>query len=131
MAAVTVPGDVLVRRPPRVLGARQSPKTSPVYPQLISCYLPGYTPTRRPTAHRTLIGAARESSARWKSGPDSHEAVTELWNAVRASVSSPTDDGLPALGRLERSAATTGGRVRILLRELFVSADGLDEASWG
>ncbi|MFE3379461.1 UvrD-helicase domain-containing protein [Streptomyces anulatus] len=131
MAAVTVPEDVLVRRPPRVLGARQSPKTSPVYPQSISCYLPGYTPTSRPTAHRTLIGAARAASARWKSGPDSHEAATELWNAVRASVSSPTGDALPALGRLERSMATTGGRVRILLRELLVNADEFDAASWG
>lgn len=131
MAAVTVPEDVLVRRPPRVLGARQSPKTSPVYPQSISCYLPEYTPTSRPTAYRTLIGAARAASARWKSGPDSHEAATELWNAVRASVSSPTGDGLPALGRLERSMATAGGRVRILLRELLVNANEFDAASWG
>ncbi|MFE9456452.1 UvrD-helicase domain-containing protein [Streptomyces californicus] len=131
MAAVTVPEDVLLRRPPRVLGARQSPKTSPVYPQSISCYLPGYTPTSRPTAHRTLIGAARAASAKWKTGPDSHEAATELWNAVRASVSSPTSDGLPALGRLERSMATTGGRVRILLRELLLNANEFDEASWG
>ncbi|MFJ2080753.1 UvrD-helicase domain-containing protein [Streptomyces anulatus] len=131
MAAVTVPEDVLVRRPPRVLGARQNPKTSPVYPQSISCYLPGYTPTSSPTAHRTLIGAARAAGVRWKSGPDSHEAATELWNAVRASVSSPTGDGLPPLGRLERSAATTGGRVRILLRELLLNANEFDEASWG
>ncbi|MFD8542128.1 UvrD-helicase domain-containing protein [Streptomyces rubrogriseus] len=131
MAAVTVPEDVLVRRPPRVLGARQNAKSSPVYPQSISCYLPGYMPTSRPTAHRTLIGAARAASARWRTGPDSHEAATELWNAVRASVSSPTGDGLPPLGRLERSAATTGGRVRILLRELLLNADGFDEASWG
>ncbi|MFJ7423656.1 UvrD-helicase domain-containing protein [Streptomyces uncialis] len=131
MAAVTVPEDVLVRRPPRVLGARQNPKTSPVYPQSISCYLPGYTPTSTPTAHRTLIGAARAASARWKTGPDSHEAATELWNAVRASVSSPTGDGLPALGRLERSMATTGGRVRILLHELLLNAHEFDAASWG
>ncbi|MFD5256816.1 UvrD-helicase domain-containing protein [Streptomyces bobili] len=131
MAAVTVPEEVLVRRPPRVLGARQNPKTSPVYPQSISCYLPGYTPTSRPTAHRTLIDAARAASARWRSGPDSHEAAMELWNAVRASVSSPTGDGLPALGRLERSMATAGGRVRILLRELLVSANEFDAASWG
>lgn len=130
MAAVTVPEDVLVRRPPRVLGARQTPKTSPVYPQSISCYLPGYTPTSRPTAHRTLIDAARAASARWRSGPDSHEAATELWNAVRASVSSLTGDGLPAFGRLERSAATTGGRVRLLLRELLVNADEFDAAGW-
>ncbi|MFG2592352.1 UvrD-helicase domain-containing protein [Streptomyces sp. NPDC048438] len=131
MAAVTVPEDVLVRRPPRVLGARQNPKTSPAYPQSITCFLPGYTPTSRPTSHRTLIGAARAASARWKSGPESHEAATELWNAVRASVSSPTDDGLPALGRLERSMATTGGRVRILLRELLLNAYEFDGASWG
>ncbi|MER5948973.1 UvrD-helicase domain-containing protein [Streptomyces sp. NPDC001904] len=130
MAAVAVPEDVLVRRPPRALGARQNPKTSPVYPQSISCYLPGYTPTSRPTAHRTLIDAARAASARWRTGPDSNEAATELWNAVRASVSSPASDGLPALGRLERSMATTGGRVRILLRELLLNADEFDAASW-
>ncbi|MFK4066583.1 UvrD-helicase domain-containing protein [Streptomyces sp. NPDC029674] len=130
MAAVTVPEDVLVRRPPRVLGARQNPKTSPVYPQSISCYLPGYTPTSRQTAHRTLIGAARAASARWRTAPDSHEAATELWNAVRASVSSTTGDGLPALSRVERSMATTGGKVRILLRELLLNADGFDAASW-
>ncbi|MEU5833003.1 UvrD-helicase domain-containing protein [Streptomyces diacarni] len=131
IAAVAVPEDVLVRRPPRVLGARQSPKSSPVYPQSISCYLPGYTPTSRPTAYRTLIGAARAASARWRTGPDSHEAATELWNAVRASVSSPTGEDLPTLGRLERSAATTGGRVRSLLRELLLNAHGFDQASWG
>ncbi|MFF8657518.1 hypothetical protein [Streptomyces huasconensis] len=131
MAAVTVPEDVLVRRPPRVLGARQNPKTSPVYPQSISCYLPDYTPTSRPTAHRTLIDAARAASAQWRAGSDSHEAATELWNAVRASVSSPNGDGLPALGRLERSVATTGGSVRILLRELLVNADEFDAAGWG
>ncbi|MYU47574.1 hypothetical protein GTV15_04550 [Streptomyces sp. SID7803] len=68
MAAVTVPPeDVLVRRPPRVLGARQNPKTSTVHTQSIFCYLPGYPPDQHP---RTLIGAARAASARWNAGPD-------------------------------------------------------------
>ncbi|WP_326733959.1 UvrD-helicase domain-containing protein [Streptomyces sp. NBC_01022] len=130
MAAVTVPEDILERCPPRVLGARQSPRTSPVYPQSISCYLPGYTPPGRPTAHRTLIDAVRAAGTQWRSGPDSHEAATELWNAVRASFTSPTGEGLPALGRLERSVATPGGRVRILLREILVNADVFDAAGW-
>ncbi|WP_405535165.1 UvrD-helicase domain-containing protein [Streptomyces sp. NBC_00075] len=131
MAAVIVPEDVLLRRPPRVLGARQGRGGSQAYPQSISCYVPGYTPPGRPTAHRALIDAARAAGTQWRSGADSHEAATELWNALRASFTPLTGEGLPALGRLERSAATPGGRVRILLRELLFHAAAFDEAGWG
>lgn len=131
MAAVIVPEDILLRRPPRVLGARQGRGGSQAYPQSISCYVPGYTPPGRPTAHRALIDAARAAGTQWKSGADSHEAATELWNALRASFTPLTGEGLPALGRLERSAATPGGRVRILLRELLAHGSAFDEAGWG
>ncbi|MCX5075467.1 UvrD-helicase domain-containing protein [Streptomyces sp. NBC_00513] len=131
MAAVIVPEDVLLRRPPRVLGARQGRGGSQAYPQSISCYVPGYTPPGRPTAHRALIDAARAAGAQWRSGADSHEVSTELWNALRASFAPLTGEGLPALGRLERSGATPGGRVRILLRELLVYGAAFDEAGWG
>ncbi|MER6081311.1 UvrD-helicase domain-containing protein [Streptomyces sp. NPDC001833] len=131
MAAVIVPEDVLLRRPPRVLGARQGRGGSQAYPQSISCYVPGYTPPGRLTAHRALIDAARAAGTQWRSGADSHEAATELWNALRASFTPLTGEGLPALGRLERSAATPGGRVRILLRELLVHAAAFDETGWG
>ncbi|MFJ3019554.1 UvrD-helicase domain-containing protein [Streptomyces tendae] len=131
MAAVIVPEDVLLERPPRVLGARQGPGNSQAYPQSISCYVPGYTPPDRPTAHRVLVDAARAAGAQWRSGAESHEAATELWNALRASFVPLTGEGLPALGRLERSAATPGGKVRILLRELLAHAATFDEASWG
>ncbi|GAA2980126.1 hypothetical protein JCM13580A_24590 [Streptomyces drozdowiczii] len=127
MAAVTVPEDVLVRRPPRVLGARQNPKTSTVHTQSIFCYLPGYPPTSTPHPDRRGPRGKRPVER----GPGRHEAATKLWNAVRASVSSPTSDGLPALGRLERSIVTIGGRVRILPRELLFNADEFDAASWG
>ncbi|QWQ43714.1 UvrD-helicase domain-containing protein [Streptomyces sp. YPW6] len=131
MAAATVPEDVLLRRPPRVLGARQGRGGSSAYPQSISCYVPDYTPPGRPTAHRALIDAVRAAGTQWTSGADSHEAATELWNALRASFAPLTGEGLPALGRLERSAATPGGRVRILLRELLVHGAAFDEAGWG
>ncbi len=131
MAAVIVPEDVLLGRPPRVLGARQGRGGSQAYPQSISCYLPGYTPPGRPTAHRVLIDAARAAGTQWRSGVDSHEAATELWNALRASFTPLTGEGLPTLGRLERSAATPGGKVRILLRELLTHGATFDEASWG
>lgn len=131
MAAVIVPEDILLRRPPRVLGARQGRGGSQAYPQSISCYVPGYTPPGRPTAHRVLIDAARAAGTQWRSGADSHEAATELWNALRASFTPLTGEGLPALGRLERSAATPGGKVRILLRELLTHGATFNEASWG
>ncbi|GAA4658560.1 hypothetical protein GCM10023347_07270 [Streptomyces chumphonensis] len=131
MAAATVPEDILLTRPPRVLGARQDRGSSAAYPQSISCYVPGYTPAGRPTARRALIDAARAAGTQWRSGADSHQATTELWNAIRSSFIPLTGEGLPALGRLERSAASPGGRVRILLRELLVHGDALDEAGWG
>ena len=130
MAAVIVPEDVLLRRPPRVLGARQGRGGSQAYPQSISCYVPGYTPPGRPTAHRALIDAARAAGTQWRSGGDSHEAATEMWNALRASFTPLTGEGLPALGRLERSPATPGGKVRILLRELLVHGPAFDEVGW-
>ncbi|MBJ6622157.1 UvrD-helicase domain-containing protein [Streptomyces sp. DHE17-7] len=85
MAASIVPEDTLLRRPPRVLGARQGRGNSQAYPQSISCYVPGYTPPGRPTAHRLLVDAARAAGSQWRSGADNHEAATELWNALRAS----------------------------------------------
>ncbi|MFJ3975899.1 UvrD-helicase domain-containing protein [Streptomyces sp. NPDC090021] len=130
MAAATIPEDVLLRRPPRVLGARQAPGTSKAYPQSISCYVPGYTAPGRPTAHRALIDAVRTAGTQWRSGQNSHEATTELWNALRASFTPLTGEPLPALGRLERSATTPGGRIRILLRELLVHGTTFGEASW-
>ncbi|CAO5179681.1 UvrD-like helicase ATP-binding domain-containing protein [Frankia sp. AiPs1] len=131
MAAAIVPEDVLSRRPPRVLGARQGRGSSQVYPQSISCYVPGYTPPARSSASRALIDAARAAGAQWRSGADSHEAADELWNAVRASFTPPTGEGLPTLGRLERSATTPGGKVRILLRELLAHTAMFDEVNWG
>lgn len=53
-----------------------------------------------------------------------------MWNALRASFVPLTGEGLPALGRLERSAATPGGKVRILLRELLTQGATSGEASW-
>ncbi|MFI0942716.1 UvrD-helicase domain-containing protein [Streptomyces sp. NPDC021020] len=131
MAATILPEDVLLRRPPRVLGARMNPGSSPARPQSISCYLPGYTPPGRPTAHRALIDAARAAATQWRSGADNQETAAELWNALRASFTPLTGEGIPALGRLERSAATPGGRVRILLRELLAHGTTFDEANWG
>ncbi|MEU2462383.1 UvrD-helicase domain-containing protein [Streptomyces sp. NPDC012473] len=130
MAAASIPVEALHRRPPRVLGARQDPGTSDAYPQSISCYVPGYSPPGRPTAHRALIDAARAAATRWSSGADSQAAATELWNALRTSYTPVIGEGLPALGRLERSGATPGGRVRSLLRDLLVNGAVFDEANW-
>lgn len=130
MAAAIVPEDLLLRRPPRVLGARQSPGTRQIYPQSISCYVPGYAPPGRSTAHPALIDAARAAGTQWRSGADSPDAANELWNAVRGSFPLPAGEGLPTLGRLERSATTPGGRVRILLRELLAPGVTFDKANW-
>ena len=110
MAASIAPEDILLRRPPRVLGARQGRGNSQAYPQSISCYVPGYTPPGRPTTHRVLVDAARAAGTQWSSGADSHEAATELWNALRAFFVPVSGEGLPALCRLDRSAATPGAR---------------------
>ncbi|MCK9876970.1 UvrD-helicase domain-containing protein [Frankia sp. Ag45/Mut15] len=130
MAAAIVPEDVLLRRPPQVLGARQRPGSSPHNPQSISCYVPGYTPPGRPTAHDTLIDAARAAGTKWRSDTDNHEGANELWNAVRASFTPLTGERLPSLGRLDRSAETPGGRIRILLRELLAHTAPFEKANW-
>lgn len=56
--------------------------------------------------------------------------ATELWNALRASFTLRTGEGLPALGRLERSASSPGGRVRIMLRNFLAHGPTFDEANW-
>ncbi|MGI5397150.1 hypothetical protein [Streptomyces sp. CA-251251] len=94
MAASIVPEDILLRLPPGVLGARQGRGISQAYPQPISCYVPGYIPPGRLTAHCVLVDAARAAGIQWRLGADRHEAAAELWNAVRASFVALTGEGL-------------------------------------
>jgi hypothetical protein len=43
MAAATVPRQLLLDNPPRVLGARLIPEGAKAFPQSLSCYVPGFT----------------------------------------------------------------------------------------
>jgi hypothetical protein len=117
MAAAAVPRHLLLDNPPRVLGARLTPRGAKAFPQSVSCYVPGFT-TMSAEATGSLITATRTAQALRKSG-DNHAAVTLLWNAVRGTARLATSGGLPPLRRLERDPATAGGRARLLLHDLL------------
>ncbi|MBK3562706.1 UvrD-helicase domain-containing protein [Streptomyces sp. MBT62] len=119
MAAVTVPRQLLLDNPPRVLGARLTPGSAPAFPQSISCYVPGFTITPVQAAG-SLITATRTAQELRQSG-DSHAAVTLLWNAIRDVARLASSGGLPTLRRLDRDPTTVGGRARLLLHDLLTS----------
>ncbi|MEU8556256.1 MULTISPECIES: UvrD-helicase domain-containing protein [Streptomyces violaceoruber group] len=119
MAAATVPRQLLLDSPPRVLGARLSRGGTKAFPQSVSCYVPGLTTVPSQTTG-SLITTARAARTQRQSG-DNHAAITLLWKAIRdiARVASP--NGLPPLQRLDRDPATAGGRARLLLHEMLTS----------
>ncbi|MFF1910995.1 UvrD-helicase domain-containing protein [Streptomyces sp. NPDC058239] len=130
MANALVPREVLVRNPPRVLGARLSKGTTAAYPQSLSCYLPNHAPAGRVPAQRDLISTVRTAGARWVAGGGDHEAVAELWEGVRTALRPALTVPLPPLSRLERSMATAGGRLRLVLRDLLMGACDVNESAW-
>ncbi|GAB2755342.1 UvrD-helicase domain-containing protein [Streptomyces bullii] len=119
MATATVPRQLLLDNPPRVLGARLTPRGANAYPQSVACYVPGFTSTPV-QATGSLITATRTAQALRRSG-DNHTAVTLLWNAIRDVVRLASSGALPPLRRLDRNPATAGGRARLLLHDLLTS----------
>ncbi|WP_103544703.1 UvrD-helicase domain-containing protein [Streptomyces sp. SM1] len=118
LAASLVPQPLLLRNPPRVLGARRHPGNSAKFPQSLACYVPGLTAPGRGEARGLLITAARAAQDQRRYG-DSHAAVQQLWNTVRGAVRPCAPVGLPPLGRLDRDPNTAGGRIRALLNSLL------------
>ncbi|WNI33398.1 UvrD-helicase domain-containing protein [Streptomyces sp. ITFR-6] len=117
MAAATVPRQLLLDNPPRVLGARLTRGSAKAFPQSLSCYVPGFTATPVQTTG-SFITTARAAQALRQSG-DNHAAVTLLWNAVRDVARLASSGGLPPLRRLDRAPATAGGRARLLLHDML------------
>lgn len=119
MAAATVPRQLLLNSPPRVLGARLTRGGARAFPQSVSCYVPGFT-TVPSQATGSLITTARAAQAQRQSG-DNHAAVTLLWKAIRDLAGLASSGGLPPLRRLDRDPATAGGRTRLLLHDMLTS----------
>ncbi|GGY97572.1 UvrD-helicase domain-containing protein [Streptomyces poonensis] len=119
MAAATVPRQLLLDNPPRVLGARLTRGSAKAFPQSLSCYVPGFTITPVQTTG-SLITAARTAQALRRSG-DNHAAVTLLWNAIRDVARLASSSGSPPLRRLDRDLATAGGRARLLVHDMLTS----------
>ncbi|MFK0120400.1 UvrD-helicase domain-containing protein [Streptomyces sp. NPDC090994] len=130
LAHAFVPREVLVRNPPRVLGARLTKGTSTTYPQSLTCYLPTHTPAGRVPAQKELISTVRAAAARWAASGSEHEAVAELWEGIRTTLRPALTTTLPSLSRLERSITTTGGQLRLILRDLLMGSSDTDEATW-
>jgi hypothetical protein len=119
MAAVTVPRQLLLDNPPRVLGARLTRGSARAFPQSVSCYVPGFTITPV-QATGSLITATRTAQELRQSG-DNHAAVALLWNAIRDVARFACSGVLPTLRRLDRDPTTAGGRARLLLHDLLTS----------
>ncbi|AXI89599.1 hypothetical protein SAM9427_30475 [Streptomyces sp. ETH9427] len=117
MAAAAVPRHLLLDNPPRVLGARLTPRGVKAFPQSVSCYVPGFI-TMPAEATGSLITATRTAQTLRRAG-DNHAAVTLLWNALRDATRLATSGGLPPLRRLDRDPATVGGQARLLLHDLL------------
>jgi hypothetical protein len=128
LARETVPDHLLAAAPPRVLASRLAPGTADAFPQSLTCYLPTFTPNTaaRPAAELiTTVRAARALLA----GGDRRTATVQTWDAVRRAFRQGSGDALPAIQRIERSAATAGLRMRVLLHDLL-SADIDDPEQW-
>ncbi|MGW0570744.1 UvrD-helicase domain-containing protein [Streptomyces tauricus] len=117
MAAATVPRDLLLDSPPRVLGARLTRGGAQAFPQSVSCYVPGFT-TVPSQATGSLITTTRTAQTHWQSG-DNHGAATLLWKAIRDLARLTSSVGLPPFRQLERDPATDGGRARLLLHDML------------
>ncbi|MFJ6381332.1 UvrD-helicase domain-containing protein [Kitasatospora sp. NPDC092039] len=133
----TVPPEAVVAHPPKILGARESPGTSRLFPRAVGCYLP-QTDTGTTVAVSRLLQAYRHARAVLLRTGQVGPAVTVLWGAVRAllwELQPPTTpptlpENLPPFPQLDRRPGTPGHHLRVLLvRTLY---DGCDTpAAWG
>ncbi|GAA2768849.1 hypothetical protein GCM10010103_78930 [Streptomyces paradoxus] len=128
LARSLVPRHLLLENPPRVLGARRHPGSSPKFPQSLACYVPGLTLPGRGETRGLLIAAARTAQEQRRHG-DTHAAVQQFWNTLRGAVRPCAPEGLPPLSRLDRDPTTVGGRIRALLNSLLTDALD-DEEGW-
>ncbi|MFD9631491.1 UvrD-helicase domain-containing protein [Streptomyces violascens] len=97
LANSLIPQPLLLRTPPRVLGARRQPGNSAKFPQSLACYVPGLAATGRGETRGLLITAARAAQNQRQHG-DSHAAVQQLWNTVRGAVRPCAPEGIPPSG---------------------------------
>ena len=128
IAAATVPRELLLASPPRVLGSRLTPGTATAFPQSLACYVPDNAGNARRQGTAELITTVRAARTLKMAGDD-HAASQQVWNGIREVFRLSSDTPLPPLGRLERTPGSAGGQTRLLLHEMLtVPLD--DEAAW-
>ncbi|MGW4696648.1 UvrD-helicase domain-containing protein [Kitasatospora cineracea] len=118
----TVPPGAIAAHPPKVLGARESPGTSQLFPRAVGCYLPQLEDGAAVEVSR-LLHAYRTARTTLLLTGKTGSAVTILWGAVRAlawQLQAPTTepallDNLPPFPQLDRRPGTLGHRLRMLV----------------
>ncbi|MFF3547528.1 hypothetical protein ACFYXD_37565 [Streptomyces platensis] len=128
MAAAIIPREILLASPPRVLGARLTPRSTDVFPQSLACYLPDAADRLPAQSVGGLITTVRAARRQRLAGAN-HAALLLLWNGIREIARLGGAMSMPPLARLERSTTTTGGRTRRLLRDMLVEQLD-DEGAW-
>ncbi|MFE2729257.1 UvrD-helicase domain-containing protein [Kitasatospora sp. NPDC059327] len=133
----TVPPEAAASYPPKVLGARESPGTSQLFPRALGCYLP------RPDTGETvevsrLLHAYRSARTVLLNTGHTGPAINLLWGAVRAllwelqtsTTAVALSDSLPPFPQLDRTPGTPGHHLRMLLvKALHGNCD--TPAAWG
>ncbi|MFB7123711.1 UvrD-helicase domain-containing protein [Kitasatospora sp. NPDC056273] len=117
-----VPPEAITAHPPKVLGARESPGTSRLFPRAVGCYLPQPVIGTAVEVSR-LLHAYRSAKTVLLHTSQAGSAITVLWGAIRALVwelQAPTTaqalpDSLPPFPQLDRTPGTPGHRLRVLL----------------
>ncbi|MFD8754943.1 UvrD-helicase domain-containing protein [Kitasatospora sp. NPDC059577] len=118
----TVPAEAVAAHPPKVLGARESPGTSRLFPRAVGCYLP-HPATGTAVEVSRLLQAYRHARAVLLHTGQVGPAVTVIWGAVRAllwELQPPTTpltlpESLPPFLQLDRRPGTPGHHLRVLL----------------
>ncbi len=117
-----VPAEAVAAHPPKVLGARESPGASRLFPRALGCYLPQPDAGSAGEPSRLLQAYRRARAVLLHTGQVG-SAATVLWGAVRAllwELQAPTTtpalpDSLPPFPQLDRRPGTLGHRLRVLV----------------
>ncbi|MFD7645808.1 UvrD-helicase domain-containing protein [Kitasatospora sp. NPDC059795] len=118
----TVPPEAVAAYPPKVIGARESPGTSRLFPRALGCYLPQPEPGTAVEPSRLLQAYRRARTVLLHTGQVG-PAATILWGAVRAllwELQAPTatptlPDSLPPFPQLDRRPGTPDHQLRVLV----------------
>lgn len=118
----TVPPEAAAAHPPKVLGARESPGNSQLFPRAVGCYLPQPDTGTVVEASRLLQAYRRARTVLLHTGQVG-SAATVLWGAVRtllwelqAPTTPPTlPESLPPFPQLDRRPGTPGHQLRVLV----------------